>query len=137
MQSEIEYLTEVSRVIEAIGRTKDRQRKHAMKRHLHGRLYKQMHQYAFASIVEVRRSVDYLNAGKQDPTRKPRYERLRKTIDTMSRILSDYDNERSPETSQFTLSLRYTEYKRKSDHKAPDKENPLRDRKTDIDLDLD
>jgi len=141
MQTEREYLTEVSNLLDAIQRTPDERRKEIMKRTLHGRLYERRSLYGFRSIEQVRQSIDYMNAGKFDPSRNQRCLAVKKGIEIQKAILTDMEmtagratvpgKDLEPSKEQSKASLSWLK------DRDLDKDEPeLDDKEIDLDLDL-
>jgi len=93
MQTEREYLTEISNLLESIQRCPDEDRKKVMRRTLHGRLYTKMRVYGFGSIDQIRRSIKCMDEGKPDPSRNQRCEYVNRAIEKWKQIAHDMEME--------------------------------------------
>ena len=100
MKSEKEFLTEVGNLLDAIKHAPSEQRKDEMRTHLHKNLYSKKYRYGFESNDEVRRSVDYLKAGRADLTKELRFQRLNRSLANLTKIVAAMERERQQEKIQ-------------------------------------
>lgn len=127
MKSEKQYLREISDLLDAIQHAPDEARKYNMRRHLHGKVYRQKGRYGFKDIDEVRQSVDCMKKGQPDPSKPTRLKRLEWAHVALSQRI---------ETMKGEIRQEKGKESRLSFLKGPYYEAPNQDKEIEKDLDL-